>query len=396
MGFSTASSAFGGGGGGGTDDQTLAEVLAQGAVTGGTDLTVTSGDVIDAASAVPLVLGPVTATEVDVGASDIRTHVLGWFQVGTGTDAVAIGDFAAGDSTTRLFYDASSGHLRLEGVASTGDALDVVSSTVNNRVAITVDNQNTGGSAFAALSAISDDGSASLIVQSGALGGLTRLLAATTGNLEIDHSTAGITVGDATATSVSIGRAGITTTIDGTLSFGDASTARTNIGLATVSQAEAEAGTATTERSWTAQRVSQAITALAAGGDVSILDVSVQASGQTISYSVPGDTLASDNDQIIYLCWGTATNGHAVSYGGTTIQSFASGSGINGFWVGSIIRTGASAQRYGGCFVGSGSGNKDADQGTLAKDNSSAQSLQLDAGSGQNALALVTLKVAAP
>jgi len=45
-----------------------------------------------------------------------------------------------------------------------------------------------------------------------------------------------------------------------------ASTARTNLGLATVGQAEAEAGTATTTRAWTAQRVGQAIAALASGG----------------------------------------------------------------------------------------------------------------------------------
>lgn len=42
----------------------------------------------------------------------------------------------------------------------------------------------------------------------------------------------------------------------------DAATARSNLGLDTVSQAEAEAGTSTTERAWTAERVKQAITAL--------------------------------------------------------------------------------------------------------------------------------------
>ena len=46
----------------------------------------------------------------------------------------------------------------------------------------------------------------------------------------------------------------------------DAATARTNLGLATVAQAEAEAGTATTARAWTAQRVKQAIAALASAG----------------------------------------------------------------------------------------------------------------------------------
>ena len=41
---------------------------------------------------------------------------------------------------------------------------------------------------------------------------------------------------------------------------------RVNLGLVTISQAEAEAGVATTERAWTAQRVAQAIAALAPGG----------------------------------------------------------------------------------------------------------------------------------
>jgi len=44
----------------------------------------------------------------------------------------------------------------------------------------------------------------------------------------------------------------------------DAAAARVNLVLATVAQAEAEAGTATTTRAWTAERVKQAILALAA------------------------------------------------------------------------------------------------------------------------------------
>ncbi len=45
----------------------------------------------------------------------------------------------------------------------------------------------------------------------------------------------------------------------------DAATARATMGLATIGQAEAEAGTATTTRAFTAQRVKQAIEALATG-----------------------------------------------------------------------------------------------------------------------------------
>jgi hypothetical protein len=49
------------------------------------------------------------------------------------------------------------------------------------------------------------------------------------------------------------------------LTQADAGAARTTLELATVDQAEAEAGTATTTRAWTAERVKQAIAALPAG-----------------------------------------------------------------------------------------------------------------------------------
>ncbi len=45
-----------------------------------------------------------------------------------------------------------------------------------------------------------------------------------------------------------------------------ASNARATLGLETIGQAEAEAGTGTTERAWTAQRVKQAVEALGGGG----------------------------------------------------------------------------------------------------------------------------------
>jgi hypothetical protein len=53
---------------------------------------------------------------------------------------------------------------------------------------------------------------------------------------------------------------------DGGTGSSTASAARTALELETVSQVEAEAGVATTTRAWTAERVSQAITALGGGG----------------------------------------------------------------------------------------------------------------------------------
>lgn len=56
--------------------------------------------------------------------------------------------------------------------------------------------------------------------------------------------------------------AALSTFMGTVLNDADAATARTTLELATVGQAEAEAGTATTTRAWTAERVAQAIAAL--------------------------------------------------------------------------------------------------------------------------------------
>lgn len=61
----------------------------------------------------------------------------------------------------------------------------------------------------------------------------------------------------------------------------DATAARTLLGLSTVSQAEAEAGTSTTTRSWTAQRVKQAIDALAGSGGADTDLSNLSATGNT-------------------------------------------------------------------------------------------------------------------
>lgn len=58
---------------------------------------------------------------------------------------------------------------------------------------------------------------------------------------------------------------------DGGTGAATASGARTNLGLATISQSEAEAGTGTTERAWTAERVKQAIAAQAPALDTMYL-----------------------------------------------------------------------------------------------------------------------------
>ena len=95
---------------------TLAQTLAVGNTTGGTDLIVTSGDAIDAATAVPLVLGPSAATAVTIGASGTAVGVVGRLNVGTTTSAATQGDFAAGltgSGNSVLSFDQSTKILSL-------------------------------------------------------------------------------------------------------------------------------------------------------------------------------------------------------------------------------------------------------------------------------------------
>lgn len=74
---------------------------------------------------------------------------------------------------------------------------------------------------------------------------------------------------------------------DGGTGASTASGARSNLGLATVSQAEAEAGTSTTTRAWTAQRVAQAIAALASGFTAAS-QAEMEAGSSTSVGSTPG------------------------------------------------------------------------------------------------------------
>lgn len=68
----------------------------------------------------------------------------------------------------------------------------------------------------------------------------------------------------AAGTSASLGP--VSAFVDTLLDDADAATFLATLGLSTISQAEAEAGIATTDRLWTAQRVQQAIAALASSG----------------------------------------------------------------------------------------------------------------------------------
>jgi hypothetical protein len=94
--------------------------LAAGNTTGGTNLLVTVGDRIDAATAGVLSIGTVTATSVVIGASPVT--ITGWLNVGPTTFATASGDFSAGTTTaggSRLEFDQSARTLTVRPVTGT-------------------------------------------------------------------------------------------------------------------------------------------------------------------------------------------------------------------------------------------------------------------------------------
>lgn len=123
-----------------------------------------------------------------------------------------------------------------------------------------------------------------------------------------------------------------------------ASTALVNLGaqadLAVPSQAEAEAGTATIERVWTAERVKQAILALAAGGgDLlaanNLSDVLSAATSRTnlgLAIGTSGDTIPKNNTANIFSADQTIASANALILGAVgrfkysdTATSYAAG-----------------------------------------------------------------------
>ena len=74
-----------------------------------------------------------------------------------------------------------------------------------------------------------------------------------------------------------------------------------------VSQAEAEAGTATTERIWTAQRVAQAIAALETGGSGGV-SASTGSGAPSSTPSSEGDIYIDTTGDIAYIATGTASS----------------------------------------------------------------------------------------
>ena len=105
----------------------------------------------------------------------------------------------------------------------------------------------------------------------------------------------------------------------------DAAAARVTLGLEVPSQAEAEAGTATVERAWTAERVAQAIAALSepVGAVEAYIGATaptgwVLASGRTIGNALSGATerANADTEDLFTLLWDDWADAEAPVSGG--------------------------------------------------------------------------------
>ena len=135
--------------------------------------------------------------------------------------------------------------------------------------------------------------------------------------------------------------------VSGSISVTDAATTRTNIGLATISQAEAEAGTSTTTRAWTAQRVAQAIAAASSGGGETMAYLGTLTPSAASSIAVTSSYITSDHDHYLLI-------GRTVSSADN--QTFMTWSGASSsyynFWTRDYYSTYPSTSRYNGGGVG--------------------------------------------
>lgn len=146
---------------------------------------------------------------------------------------------------------------------------------------------------------------------------------------------AGITVQQATDL------AAVSTFIGTLLNDSDAATARTTLELATVGQAEAEAGVATTTRAWTAQRVAQAIAALGLGGSAQTWTDVKTTPGRALN-----TTYTNTTGKPIAVSIQTTNTGIAqavLTVGGVAVYGTSPGTGTSGFTmvVSAIVPNGA-------------------------------------------------------
>lgn len=153
-------------------------------------------------------------------------------------------------------------------------------------------------------------------------GGITSLNGLTTSSQTFANDT-NVTISSSISTHT-IGWSGILAFSRGGTGSSTASGARINLGLATVSQVEAEAGTSTTTRAWTAQRVAQAIAAQAGSGTVSGTGTATQ-----LAFWTGSSTLSSNSS----LYWDNTNSRLGIGTTGPDAPIHANGgTAMTGAW----------------------------------------------------------------
>ena len=117
-----------------------------------------------------------------------------------------------------------------------------------------------------------------------------------------------------------------------------------------ISQADAEAGTDTAARPFSAERVAQAIAAQAATPGYTLIEGKYQASGTSLTITVPADTLETDGEHLyLEATYETAAASQVarISWDGVVFETSSTigSSGEHVMIRGWIFRTGATAQR---------------------------------------------------
>jgi len=127
-----------------TDGGTGASSAATARVNLGNVLDETAHDLLDHAG----LTGVGDLTTLAHASIDHSVVPATFFNVGSATAAVANGDFAAGDGTRELFFDASTGTISITGINAGGEYLNILG-VANGDVGVHIDNNSSGALATA-------------------------------------------------------------------------------------------------------------------------------------------------------------------------------------------------------------------------------------------------------